>query len=215
MTDGNGTTGMRRDMYLLLSLLYVREPDAALLAALRGMAFPPDCPFPELAAGYAAMRDYLDAADDNAVEELAADYAGTFLAAGVAQGMAAFPYASVYTSKRRLVGQEPCARVSAVYAKKGLVLSPAYPKMPDDHIGAELALMAHLCGEELDGTTDGQRSREEQRAFLEEHLLPWAFPFCRDVEAYAKTGFYRALARITRGFLQGERDLLAPGPQQG
>ena len=88
------------------------------------------------------MREYLSSCGPNAVEELAVDYAATFLAAGSAEGAAALPCESVYTSPRRIFMQEARERVSRLYAEKGLGEDEALSDLMEDHIAPELAFMA-------------------------------------------------------------------------
>jgi anaerobic sulfite reductase subunit A len=155
-------------------------------------------------------------ADGNVIEDLAVDYARVFLAAGVAQGLAAFPYESVYADARRLMAQEPAADAAKLYAAKNLAPNPSRFRVPDDHFGLESAFMAHLCKEAREALLRGDAaayllSMREQKSFLETHLFRWFSPFCRDVEKYAETGFYKAAAKITEGFLERERALMNGG----
>ena len=73
------------------------------------LAYPADCGSPDMREGYRPAP-----ADD-----LAVDYARVFLGAGEANGKAAYPYESVYTSPEGLVRQEARARVRAIYAAGG------------------------------------------------------------------------------------------------
>ena len=54
------------------------------------------------------------------LEDLAADYAKTFLAAGDAAGKAAFPYESVYTGTDSQFGGSVQMNLNAEYAARGL-----------------------------------------------------------------------------------------------
>ncbi len=67
---------------------------------------------------------------------------------------------------------------------------------PADHFG--LLLLAASWLEDQSAADEIQA----QLALFEEYLLPWCGTFLGKVEAYAQTGFYRALAVITRGALQ-------------
>lgn len=198
----------RANLYRLLARIYILEVDQPLLEALQAMVLPDVVDNPELNEGYALLREYLAGATEADLEDLAADYAGIFLAAGVAQGLAAFPYESVYVSKTRMVGQEPQGRVAALYASKGLSLVCELPKTPEDHVAPELEYMACLCRELAKAADKTEALLAEQKAFLEKHLLNWVPLFCKDVYKYAQTDFYRAIGKITAGFLQMEQALL-------
>ena len=100
-------------MYRFLGGLYIMEVDAEQLAQLKKMTFPEvegnSDADQDLREGYALVRDYLKEFPDGEPEktekldDLAADYAKVFLAAGDATGRAAFPYESVYVDKRHRV----------------------------------------------------------------------------------------------------------------
>lgn len=198
---------LRENLYRLLSRLYDLEVDAPLLAALKGLRFPQDCGDPQLEEGYRLLEQYVQSHDQTCLDDLAVDYAGVFLAAGVAQGLAAFPYESVYTNKKRLVGQQARGSAAVAYAAKGFALGTATYKIPEDHVAVELEFMARLCREAAAEGADLAACLAEQRAFFEAHLQNWMPAFCRDVEKYAATGFYKGLAKITGGFLNLEKEL--------
>ena len=130
---------------------------------------------------------------------------------GSAEGCAAFPYESVYTSPKRLVMQDAWERVKSLYAAHGVRIDTDSSELMEDHIAYELAYMALLCREGAE--------RAEQRAFLEEHLLTWVPDFCADLQRCAGTGFYRCVAQLTLGWLKleeggGERSVPVQLPRQ-
>ena len=187
----------REEMYKFLGHLYLWEVDPEQLKLMRELAPPQPCGVEQWDDGWRELADFLRDSDESCLDGLAVDYARTFLAAGVAQGQAAFPYESVYTDKNRQLGGASGA-LSALYAQKGLKPDEANFKVPSDHIGLELTFMAHLC----------RSPKAEQQAFLESHLFNWDAAFCRDVQRYARTGFYKAVAKITAGFMELEKELM-------
>ncbi|MBQ3548719.1 MAG: molecular chaperone TorD family protein [Oscillospiraceae bacterium] len=193
----------RANMYRFLSRLYLLEVDETLWNALQKMAFPTENANGDLKAGYELMAAYLAAnanGDMTAVlDDLAVDYARIFLSAGVAQGKAAFPYESVYTSRKHLVMQDSRMDVVALYAARGVTPSKDNYHVPEDHLGYLCEYMALLID-------DGAEA--EQKAFLKSHLLNWVSAFTVDMGKYAATDFYRGLAKLSRGFLQMEQGLL-------
>ena len=69
-----------------------------------------------------------------------------------------------------------------------------------DHVGSELAFMAHLCGAEADALRDGldttvARLQSMQRAFLRLHLLRWLPALVVAIET-VDAGLYAAAARL-------------------
>lgn len=188
----------RERMYTLLSRLYRGEVDGRLLDRLKELALPHA--EGELAEGYALLKGYLDSCGENALEELAVDYATVFLAAGSADGSAAIPCESVYTSSKRIFMQEAWEDVSRRYAEKGLGKDGAVDDLHEDHLALELEFMAWLIK---------NSAVEEQADFLNSHLLNWVPAFAADIEKYARADFYKAVGRITAAFLALEGAYLA------
>ena len=188
-------------MYGFLSQLYLFEVEEDQLAALKQMVFPQECDNEDMKEGYQAMAAYLKEREvsQDTLDDLAVDYARIFLSAGVAQGKAAFPYESVYTSKQHLIMQEAGSSASALFAQKGLEPRKDMYRVPEDHIGLLLEYMGRICEEE----------QEEQREFLKAHLNNWVPAFVQDVIKYSSTEFYRGLAKLTKGFLAMEKEYLA------
>jgi len=189
----NGTEA-RKNLYRFLSQMYLMEVDGSMLEQLKKMVFPKEVENEYLAEGYELFSKAVEALSEEDMDTLAADYAKTFLAAGDAHGNAAFPYESVYTGKRRLVGQEARTSAAKEYAEHGLELAKLTYKIPEDHISVEFEFMAYLS-----------ENIEVQKKFFKEHIEGWAAMFCADVERTAETDFYKGLAKITRGFLQVEK----------
>lgn len=234
--ENRGFYQSRRDFYRLLSRLYVLEVDEGLLTALCKIKSPSGCPNEDMAEGYRLMEGFLKESkgrDTQAVlDDLAVDYARIFLSAGVAQGKAAFPYESVYTSRKHLMMQDSRNEVVALYAAKGVTPMKDMYRVPEDHLGLLLEYMAVLCEEcagdrsalggawkEEEALTVGQdagqvrgllkASLADQQAFLKDHLNNWVPAFAGEVQKYAATDFYRGLAKLTRGFLAAEGQLVS------
>ena len=210
----------RRDTYRFLARIYRTEMTQILLDDMGGLSFPdhsaPDEPAQEAMADYAQRAEligsYLDDPGFNARTDLAVDYTRVFLAAGIATGEAAFPYESVYTSPEHLIMQQARDEVVAVFRSEGVDRLSELAE-PEDHIAFELEFMALLCQRQLEALAKGDARRErelqnKQVAFLDNHLLNWVPAFCDDVDHYASTDFYRGAAKMTRGFVRLDRDLL-------
>jgi len=106
--------------------------------------------------------------------------------------------------------QEARDRVLAVYHANGLHCS-ATMELPEDHIALELEFLAWLCRETLDAGDDWMRVSallKEQKEFIEQHLAKWIPAFCADIAKCAATDFYKAVGKITLGFLNVEQEIL-------
>lgn len=189
---------MRADMYRFLSRCYKEEIDGKTLAAMKNMSFP--AAEGKLGEGYAMLRGYLDSCGENATEELAVDYARVFLAAGSADGAAAIPCESVYASPAKIYMQESWEEVCAEYARFGMAKAEGYDDLMEDHLALELEFMAHLIEK-------GEYAA--QKSFAEKHLSNWVGSFAADIDKYARRDFYKAIGRITEGFIGLDAQLLA------
>lgn len=207
-------TEYRSALYRLLSGLYLMEVDAEQLAALKGLSFPKvtgdgdeDM---DLQRGYALMEEALRETGEAELDELAAEYARLFLAAGEASGKAAFPYASVYLDRKHCVGGDMEQKMKALFLARGRQPDPKAFRTMHDHLGLMLEYMAILCDEEL-ATEDAQELNaimREQRDFLRENLQSWVHAFTADVVKYAVLKFYSGAALVTNGFIKKEAEFL-------
>jgi TorA maturation chaperone TorD len=202
----------RENLYRFLGRIYKVEIDQALLDQMKVMSFPSECGEAELSEGYRMLADYLRRPGLDPLTDLAVDYAKVFLGAGISEGDVAYPFESVYTSKERLIMQEARDQVLAVYRAKGLDKAETLD-YPEDHIALELEFMVHLC-EETRHALDAQdwpavsNCIQEQKDFLTQHLLNWVPRFCADVEKCADTELYKAVGKVTNGYLHMEQAIL-------
>ncbi len=91
----------------------------------------------------------------------------------------------------------------------GLDYEVEYTGIPD-HISVELEFMQKLTEWEAEKWNQEDRENAEyclsvQDKFLEQHLFRWYSQFCDAVMAKAEMPFYRAMAEITRNFMEFER----------
>jgi TorA maturation chaperone TorD/Pyruvate/2-oxoacid:ferredoxin oxidoreductase delta subunit len=116
----------------------------------------------------------------------------------------AHPYESVYREGRTM-GR------STLDVRRQLVeegVAPEGRTLPD-HIGIELAFMAHLADREALAweTRDldtGRAYVDRQVAFLRDHLLAWLPQFCRRLLAGRPHAHYASLARYAESFVMGD-----------
>lgn len=201
----------RGEMYRLLSRFFRTEITAQCLDGLKQMQFPGGSADENpLAEGFARIRAYLDAPHEDALTELAVDYASAFLGAGKMR--AAYPYESVYTSPERLVMQNAWEEVCAIYRTHGLACSD-HRDVLEDHLALELEFMARLTDNALAALKAGDRQAlaaalEEQQSFLKAHLLNWISSFAHEAREYIETDFYRGAVDVTEKFLSMDAAIL-------
>ena len=207
--SGTNTTQVlqsaRVQTYRFLSRLFEKEMTKQLLDAVSSLDF--DAPYENalMREGYAGLKAFFAQELANREDELAAEYARVFLAAGIAKGKAAFPYESVYTSKEKIVMQRAWEDVSRLMEQKGLALSGVEADVKEDHIAAELLFAAWLVENDLP---------DEAATFRNTHLLNWVDQFAADVEELSSYGFYPAATKLLRGFLELEEALLSGGVEE-
>ena len=209
----------REIMYRFLSSVYIKEIDREMLQAMLGFSFS-EIPETkegweqELSAGYQLIRDWISGFEgkseeetDERLEDLAADYAKTFLAAGDASGKAAFPYESVYTGTDSAFGGSVQMQLKAAYVAKGFTMKEDMFTIMEDHVGLLFNYMAELLKRqaEAEEECEAESLKAEADAFFRDHILNWIGQFTADVYKYSERDFYKGIARITRGFAEAER----------
>ena len=232
----------RENMYRFLGCIYLMEVDAKQLSLIKKMNFPEitgttdaDMDLQEgytLIANFAAnckceekhvfpgwdMQAFSSPKDDyvSDLDDLAADFAKVFLAAGDATGHAAFPYESVYVDKRHQVGGSTEMQMKALYLERGFEPDPNMYHTMYDHVGLMMEYMGILCGElaeafALDDNNKALELLEEQKQFVRRHLVNWVYSFTSDIVKFSERDFYKGIAKITNGFLKKEALLLQEG----
>lgn len=203
----------RCSMYGFLARIYREEVDPDLLDRMTDMDLSVEVDTPEIDAGYAMLKRFLEVPRESAITDLSMDYARIFLGAGVAGTNGAYPYESVYTNADRLVMQDARDEVLQLYREEGLDRAQEFNE-PEDHLALELEFMAYLCQRTAAALKEGDNGNalnylQKQQEFLAKHLLAWVPAFCEDVQRLAREDLYKAVAKITVGYLNMERELIA------
>lgn len=189
----------RAEYYAFLSRCLEREMKDTDIKDLEKMAFPQG-------KGFDLLKSYLSSAVSDKEEDLAVDFAHTFLGAGEVDGKAAYPYESVYTSRERLVMQDAWSQVRNIYGARGLALE-ASEDIKEDHAAIELLYMCTLAQKAADKPS--KDIIDAQLSFLDAHILNWMPAFCEDIRKYSRTDFYKAVASILEDFINEDKSLLS------
>ena len=141
-------------------------------------------------------------------QELACDYAHSILGATADERRMAIPYESIFTSANGLLMQDARDDIYRLYCAEHLG-TPEGLDIPEDHLGLIFAFMAHLCQRYSTALQEGDlceahRLAELQKEVVENHLANWAEAYCDVLESVARTGFYRGLGIMTRGWVRLE-----------
>lgn len=159
---------------------------------------------PELEEGLSLLHTWSQSVRSGISDEqfgnLQADYSRLLI--GPAKPLAS-PWESVYFNEDHMIFQEQTAQVRAWYRRFNLEPEKLY-REPDDHIGLELAFLAHLAGlglQALEMDDDGQFTEilQAQSQFIAEHPLKWVPVWEEQVAKHARSDFYRGLARSIYG----------------
>ena len=191
----------RAEFYALLARLFADAPDASLLAAIAAApALEParrsDDSVDGLAPAWDAVRAASAVADPAAVRD---EFQTLFVGVGRSEVSL---YASHYLGSH---SGRPLAELRATLARLGLARRPESNEF-EDHLSLVLETMRMLV------TGDGERdpaSLEEQRAFIDRHILPWVQDCCIAISLNSVANYYRRVALFTQCFVALERDSFA------
>jgi TorA maturation chaperone TorD len=189
-----------------LAALHDREPDEAMLAALREVDFPRGLGLRlRSAQGQQALALMAEAlaglsapASDETLDGLAVDFAEIYLT----HRLRASPYESVWIDDGGLARQEPMFQVRTYYRRHGLAAADWAAKA-DDHLVLQLLFIGHLLSEPK------PEAISEAATFMDEHLLRWVGRFAEQVATRCATPYFAGVAGLTAAYVEELRDLLA------
>ena len=202
----------RAATYSLLARLYRVEIDQPFLDELKGLRFPARTGNSNVDEGYRLIATYMSNLWENSLTELAVDYARVFIGRGVDAYSAAYPFESVYTSKKRLLMQEARDEVLAIYRSAGLTRQSSW-KEGEDHLAIELEFQQILCSRIVSALRENDEEKALslfvlQKSFLDDHMIAWTPMLTADMKRFAKTDLYQGLTFLTDGFLETEKEFL-------
>ena len=147
----------------------------------------------ELAKGARALFEFMDGSGVDTFKELKFEYADLFLNAGENP---VIPYESFYADREPTLFGEPVFQMREYLRKHGLHKDPDYPE-PEDHVAVEFDFLAEMNRREM----AGDQSAAEVRIDFGRRHIAWRTEFCAVLHAADKSGFYKALAELTLGYL--------------
>lgn len=205
----------RQFAYDVLRRLFMEEPTPELLRYLSeaGLAlFPCEDSLPVMADAVSAMQTDLQArnlqAGSEDFEDLHWDFTRLFIGP---EAPPVAPWESTYVSRDKLLFQESTLAVKSFYQKYGFELGHKEFEAAD-HIGYELDFMWNLSQKIVECTELKAELTDESKVllqasslFLNDHLLAFITPFCRDLHNHANTSFYRQLSALLEPFLRNDQ----------
>jgi TorA maturation chaperone TorD len=207
MDENRTAAGNRSNIYGMLALVYRQEMSSDLLKQVKGTQFLEILTDLE-AEGTEEIDAFLQKPEAELLEDLAVEYTRLFLG----PGKHISPHESVHHQRDdgqwgKLWGAST-AKVKKFVESTGLTYSEDFKGLPD-HIAVELEFMQQLTLREeqawMNADADAAVScRQTEKKFIEGHLVRWIPDFCKNVMQQAELPFYRALAALTRSFIEFE-----------
>ena len=198
----------RSSIYGFLAAIYRQELTSELLQQMKGSRFQ------EILStlGIELSNGFFKKPEKELLENLAVEYAYLF----IGPGKHISPHESVHHQKEGVPsGQlwgELTAEVKRIIESAGLEYKSEYTGMPD-HISVELEFMQQVVQREAQAweANDDETARlclKNEKIFIGEHLGGWIPDFCEKVIEAAEVPFYREMARLTRSFIEFEKQEL-------
>ena len=181
----------RADLYGLLAQLWVGPPDGRLLQCIEAAAAEPAERGGQLEAPWRALVASMRATSAKAAAD---EYDALFLGVGRPE---IFVYGSYYLAG--FLNERPLALLRDDLRALGLARGTGRGET-EDHVAFLFEVMRWLIvGDEVPVC-----NLEQQRRFFRAHLQPWVGELCDAVDAHPRAAIWRAVADLTRGFMQVE-----------
>lgn len=181
----------RAELYGLLARLWLAPPDEALLGQFAVAVTEAPEAGGHLEAPWQALVAALRA---TTAADAAAEHEALFHGVGKPE---VFLYGSFYLAG--FLNERPLALLRADLRQLGLTRDPARGET-EDHVAYLFEVMRYLIA----GDDGGVCNLEQQRRFFRAHVQSWAGALCDAVEAHPRAATWRAVAALTRAFLQIE-----------
>jgi TorA maturation chaperone TorD len=198
----------RSTIYEFLAAIYRQEVSSDLLQQIKDPRFLGVL----TKLGIELNNGFFKKPEKKLLEDLAVEYARLFLG----PGKHISPHESVHHKKEGVQsGQlwgELTAEVKRIIESSGLEYKSEFTGMPD-HISVELEFMQQVILREEQAWQDDDKQTallclKNEKKFVDEHLFRWVPDFCEKVIETADWPFYREMARLTRSFIEFEKEEL-------
>ena len=198
----------RSEIYRLLTTVFRKKPSEAFINELRGSRLSGAFSDIDVELGEKFYSD----PESELVEEMAVEFSRLFIGPGRHISAHESIFAEIDGDSGGLWGKATVA-VKKFIETTGLNFEPKFTGLPD-HVSVELEFMQKLSEWEANKWMQEDRNSAEycqsvQRMFLEQHLLCWLPQFCDAVMAQAEMPFYRAMAELTKNYMEFERQNIA------
>ncbi|CUH48138.1 MULTISPECIES: TorD/DmsD family molecular chaperone [Ruegeria] len=180
---------MRADFYNFLGLLLSAPPDQMLLDQVSGLTGDET----DLGQAIQSMARVAKVTKPAAAER---EFNALFIGLGRGELL---PYASFYLTG--FLNEKPLAQLRNDMAMRGITRARNVFE-PEDNIASLMEMMAGM----IVGRFGAAASLEDQRAFWNKHIGPWAMHFYSDLEGAENSVLYASIGTAGRVFMEIERE---------
>ncbi|MEO1108358.1 MAG: molecular chaperone TorD family protein [Pseudomonadota bacterium] len=180
---------LRADFYNFLGLLLAGPPDQLLLDQMAGLSGDET----DLGQAIQAMSRVAKVTKPAAAER---EFNALFIGLGRGELL---PYASFYLTG--FLNEKPLAQLRNDMAVRGITRAQNVFE-PEDNIASLMEMMAGM----IVGRFGTPASLDDQKAFWNKHIGPWAAHFYSDLEAAENSVLYASVGTAGRVFMEIERE---------
>lgn len=180
---------LRADFYNFLGLLLAGPPDQLLLDQMAGLSGDDS----DLGQAIQAMSRVAKVTKPAAAER---EFNALFIGLGRGELL---PYASFYLTG--FLNEKPLAQLRNDMAVRGITRAQNVYE-PEDNIASLMEIMAGM----IVGRFGPPAPLEDQKAFWNKHIGPWAAHFYSDLEAAENSVLYASVGTAGRVFMEIERE---------
>ncbi len=180
---------LRADFYNFLGLLLAGPPDQLLLDQMAGLSGDDS----DLGQAIGAMARVAKVTKPAAAER---EFNALFIGLGRGELL---PYASFYLTG--FLNEKPLAQLRNDMAARGITRAQNVYE-PEDNIASLMEMMAGM----IVGRFGAPATLEDQKAFWNKHIGPWAAHFYSDLEGAENSILYASVGTAGRVFMEIERE---------
>ncbi len=180
---------LRADLYNFLGLMLAGPPDQLLLDQCAGLSGDDS----DLGQAIAALARVAKVTKPRKVES---EFNALFIGLGRGELL---PYASYYLTG--FLNEKPLATLRNDMATRGLTRAPNVFE-PEDNIASLMEMMGAM----IVGRFGAPAPLDDQKAFFNKHIAPWAGHFYSDLEGAKNSVLYAALGSVGKAFMEIERE---------